>query len=152
MGFWDSAKKIFAVTDSEEYEETWEEQEEIAEEEAETEKSTFMGGLFSSRGAARTTEAAGSSQMQVVLVKPERFDDGIGIADHLNQNKTVVLNLENADRETCRRLLDFLSGAAYIRKGNIKKVARSTYIITPSQVNVMGEVLSEDFDATSMYL
>lgn len=152
MGFWDSAKKIFAVSDSEEFEDEWEDQEEVAEEEAENEKGAFMGGLFSSRSSARTTESAGSSQMQVVLVKPERFDDGIGIADHLNQNKTVVLNLENVDRDTCRRLLDFLSGAAYIRKGNIKKVARSTYIITPSQVNVMGEVLSEDFDAAGMYL
>lgn len=152
MGFWDSAKKIFAVTDDE-YEDGYTEQEEIIEEEAEepAEKGAFMGGLFSSK-AARTADAAASSQMQVVLVKPERFDDGIGIADHLNQNKTVVLNLENADRETCRRLLDFLSGAAYVRKGNIKKVARSTYIITPSQVNVLGEVLSEDFDTTGMYL
>ncbi len=150
MGFWDSAKKIFAVTDAEEYEDAWEEQE-VEEQELEEEKGSFMGNLFSAR-ATRSTDATASSQMQVVLVKPERFDDGIGIADHLNQNKTVVLNLENADRETCRRLLDFLSGAAYVRKGSIKKVARSTYIITPSQVNVMGEVLSEDFDATGMYL
>lgn len=151
MGFWDSAKKIFAVSDAEEYEDAFDEQEveETVEEQTE-EKGSFMGNLFASR-SSRTADA-NSSQMQVVLVKPERFDDGIGIADHLNQNKTVVLNLENADRDTCRRLLDFLSGAAYVRKGNIKKVARSTYIITPSQVNVMGENLAEEFDTTGLYL
>ena len=92
-----------------------------------------------------------ASQMQVVLVKPERFDEATAIADHLNFKRTVVLNLEVASKETSRRLLDFLSGAAYIKNGEIKKVANSTYIITPCNVDVTGELISDEIDTSGLY-
>lgn len=92
-----------------------------------------------------------TTQMQVVLVRPERFEEAPGIADHLNFKRTVVVNLESASKETSRRLLDFLSGAAYIKNGEIKKVANSTYIITPCNVDVTGEMLSDDVDTSNLY-
>lgn len=90
-----------------------------------------------------------SSQIQVALVKPERFEDAPAIADHLSDNRTVVLNLEAANRETQRRLLDFLSGAAYAHDGRIKRVANSTFIITPHNVDVMGELLLDELENNS---
>ena len=92
-----------------------------------------------------------SSQIQVVLVKPTRFEDAPSIADHLNERKTVVLNLEAANRETSRRLIDFLSGTAYATRGSIKKVANSTYIITPANVDVLGDLVMDDFDSEGMF-
>jgi cell division inhibitor SepF len=89
--------------------------------------------------------------MQVVLVKPERFEDVTSIADHLNAKKTVVLNLEVCDRELSRRIIDFLSGAAYANHGNIRKVAVSTFIIVPADVDVMGELMLEEFEENRMY-
>lgn len=84
-----------------------------------------------------------TTQLQVVLVKPERFEDASGIADHLNSKRTVVLNLESASRDITRRLIDFLSGVAYANNGQIKRVANSTYIITPYNVGIMGDLLDE---------
>ena len=84
-----------------------------------------------------------TTQLQVVLVKPERFDDASGIADHLNSKRTVVLNLESTNKEVARRLVDFLSGVAYANNGQIKKVANNTYIITPYNVGIMGDLLDE---------
>ena len=84
-----------------------------------------------------------TTQLQVVLVKPERFDDASNIADHLNGKRTVVLNLEAANKDVTRRLLDFLSGVAYANNGTIQKVASSTYIITPYNVGIMGDLLDE---------
>ena len=84
-----------------------------------------------------------TTQLQVVLVKPERFEDASGIADHLNAKRTIVLNLESANREVTRRLIDFLSGVAYANNGQIKRVANSTYIITPYNVGIMGDLLDE---------
>jgi cell division inhibitor SepF len=78
-----------------------------------------------------------------VLVKPERFEDASGIADHLNQKRTIVLNLESANKDVTRRLIDFLSGVAYANNGQIKRVANSTYIITPYNVGIMGDLLDE---------
>ncbi|MBQ3048669.1 MAG: cell division protein SepF [Oscillospiraceae bacterium] len=84
-----------------------------------------------------------TTQLQVVLVKPERFEDVRPIADHLNSKNTVVLNLESTNKDVSRRLVDFLSGVAYANQGQIKKVANSTYIITPFNVNIMGDLLDE---------
>ena len=92
------------------------------------------------------------SQLQVVLVKPERMSDGPSIADHLNDRRTVVLNLEDTPKEVSHRLVDFVSGAAYANKATIKKVANKTYMITPSNVDVMGEVLSDELEGNGLYL
>ncbi len=84
-----------------------------------------------------------TTQLQVVLVKPERFDDASTVADHLNAKRTVVLNLESTNKEVSRRLVDFLSGVAYANNGQIKRVANSTFIITPYNVDIMGDLLDE---------
>lgn len=84
-----------------------------------------------------------TTQLQVVLVKPERFDDASSIADQLNAKHTVVLNLESASKEVSRRLIDFLSGVAYANNGQIKRVATSTFIVTPYNVDIMGDLLDE---------
>lgn len=84
-----------------------------------------------------------TTQLQVVLVKPERFEEAATIGDNLNERRTIVLNLENTNRDVARRLLDFLSGVAYASNGQIKRVANSTYIITPYNVDVMGDLIDE---------
>ena len=84
-----------------------------------------------------------TTQLQVVLVKPERFENAADIADHLKEKRTVVLNLESASKEVARRLIDFLSGVAYANEGKIKKVAVSTYIITPYSVEILGDLIDE---------
>ena len=84
-----------------------------------------------------------TTQLKVVLVKPERFEGASTIADHLNNKRTVVLNLESTNKEVSRRLVDFLSGVAYANNGPIKRVANSTFIITPYNVDIMGALLDE---------
>ena len=82
-----------------------------------------------------------TTQLAVVLVKPDRFENAAEIADHLKEKRTVVLNLEQTNKEVARRLVDFLSGVAYTNEGKIKRVANSTYIITPYNVDILGDLL-----------
>ncbi len=84
-----------------------------------------------------------TTQLQVVLVKPDRFENAAEIADHLREKRTVVLNMEQTSKEVARRILDFLSGAAYAQEGKVKKVALSTYIITPYNVDILGDLIDE---------
>ena len=84
-----------------------------------------------------------TTQLQVVLVKPERYENASEIADHLREKRTVVLNLEKTQKDVARRLLDFLSGVAYAQEGKIKKVALQTYIVTPYNVDIMGDLIDE---------
>ena len=87
--------------------------------------------------------APATTQLSVVLVKPEKFENAAEIADNLRQRRTVVLNLEDTAKEPARRLVDFLSGVTYALDGKIKKVAASTYIITPYNVDILGDLIDE---------
>ena len=95
------------------------------------------------RRSNKVVNIRAATQLQVVLVKPERFENASEIADHLREKRTVVLNLESTNKEIARRLLDFLSGVAYANEGKIKKVAISTYIITPYNVDILGDLIDE---------
>ena len=84
-----------------------------------------------------------TTQLKVVLVKPERFENASEIANHLKDKRTVVLNLESTNKDVARRLVDFLSGVAYAGEGKIKKVAANTYLITPYHVDIEGDLIDE---------
>lgn len=84
-----------------------------------------------------------TTQVQVVLAHPEKFEGVTKIADHLNNKRTVVLNLEATQRDTARRIVDFLYGAAYANGGEIRRVAASTFIIIPHNVNIVGDLIDE---------
>ena len=84
-----------------------------------------------------------TTQLSVVLVKPEKFENAVDIADHLRDRRTVVLNLEQTNKDVARRLVDFLSGVTYAQDGKIKKVANSTFIITPYNVDILGDLIDE---------
>ena len=74
--------------------------------------------------------------IELKVVRPESFEEVSTIADYLLDDCTVVLNLELLDKPTSLRMLDFLNGITYSKDGEIKKVAQSTYIITPNNVDV----------------
>ena len=103
-----------------------------------------------SMGTNKVVNINANTQLQVVLVKPERFDMVSDIADHLRNKQAVVLNLESTNKDVARRLVDFLSGCAYALDGKIKKVAISTYLITPYNVDVVGDLV-EELESSGMY-
>ena len=92
-----------------------------------------------------------TTQLQVVLVKPDRYENASEIADHLRDKRTVVLNLEKTQKDVSRRLLVVLSGVAYAQEGKIKKVALQTYIVTPYNVDIMGDLIDE-LENNGLYL
>ena len=115
---------------------------------------------FADRGNSRAREddrrnkvvnIHATTQLKVVLVKPERFENASEIADHLKEKRTVVINLESTNKDIARRLIDFLSGVAYAGEGKIKKVSANTYIITPYHVDIMGDLIDE-LESSGLYL
>ena len=142
MGIFDKLKGAFGIDEDE-----YEDDELEVEEEEEVAENTFRAD-FSQAAAKKERNVSLSSlpQLRVVLVKPERFEDASDIADRLNEKKTVVLNLENANKDIARRLVDFLSGVAYANHGNVQKIANSTFLITPFNVDISGIGLLDDID------
>jgi len=84
-----------------------------------------------------------TTQLKVVVVTPETFDEARDIADHLKQKKPVVINLEGVEKEIARRIVDFLSGAVYALDGNIQKISSGIFLIAPYNVGIMGDFKDE---------
>lgn len=100
----------------------------------------------------KVVNISASTKIQVILFKPDRFDDETrSIADELIKNRTVVLNLEDANGDMSRRILDFLSGVTYSKQGKIKRVAKSTYIIMPENVDFTGDDLLDELENSGVY-
>lgn len=102
---------------------------------ADSEPAPVAGGAPYGASGISISGSSGSA-LEMKVVKPESFDSVAQIADHLLSRRTVVLNLENTNKETARRLIDFLSGVAYSIDGSLKKIASNAYVITPSNVDV----------------
>ena len=145
MGLMDELKKIIHPYDDEDYD-----YEDDFEEPAKESRSLFDDRKEERREERRSEDRHNkvvnihaTTQLKVVLVKPERFENASEIADHLKDKRTVVLNLESTNKDIARRLVDFLSGVAYAGEGKIKKIAANTYIITPYHVDIEGDLIDE---------
>ena len=93
----------------------------------------FSGQVLSMGGSA-------SNKQEVVLFRPGSFNDTSKAADDLRNRKAVIVNMENVDKAMARRVVDFLSGCAYAVDGKVKKVAQSTYLFCPHNMDVIGDL------------
>lgn len=111
-----------------------------------------MGATYDESAVPARTANRGmslnASSIELKVVRPDTFVNSRQIADHLLNNRTVVLNLEATNKETARRILDFLSGVAYSIGGQLKRVANNTFVITPDNVAVSGDQMRASGAAT----
>ena len=80
------------------------------------------------RGATATRTSPSS---EPATVRPRRFDQAQEVADKYKEGQPVIMNLEGADREVARRLIDFASGLCYGLDGSMEKVANGVYLLKP---------------------
>ena len=103
-------------------------------------------------GSNKVVNIHATTQLQVVLFKPERFgEETRAVADELLKMHTVVLKLEYTNKDISRRIIDFLSGVAYANGGKIKRVAASTFIITPYNVELTGDDVLDELENNGVY-
>ena len=99
-----------------------------------------------SSGAPKTGKVLNipaTTRLQVVVVKAEKFTDAATIADHFKNKRAVVLNLDNTNKDVANRLIDFLGGVAYASDGDLKRIANTSYILVPYNVDISGDMIEE---------
>lgn len=157
-GFVDKFKRMWEVPEDE-YDNGYDEygyaEEEEAEDDYEEPVSTYSRSSSSSGGSYRRNKVvniSATAKLQVAIFKPERFGEETRvIADELIKTHTVVLNLEETNKDMSRRIVDFLSGVAYAHRGKIKRVASSTFIIIPNNVDLTGDDLLDELENSGVY-
>ena len=173
MSFWDNVKKFaqpYADDDYDDYEDE-EELDEYEEEEV-APRSARRASAFNTSASADTADDFGaapvaapaapvstgfsgqvlnmnSGKQEVVLFHAKTFDDAAKAADELRKRKAVILNMENVDKALTRRVVDFLSGSVYALDGRVKKVAQSTYLFCPHNMDVTGDLENIKAEAES---
>ncbi len=80
-----------------------------------------------------------SASARVHVVAPSKFGDAKEIADRLKDNRPVIVNLQMADRDLQRRMIDFCSGVTYALSGEMEKVADQVFLLAPTNVKVSDE-------------
>jgi cell division inhibitor SepF len=95
---------------------------------------------------ARLRGVDGGSQVKVHLVLPRSFNDAQQIADRFKDAVPVILNLQNADTELSKRLIDFASGLTYALDGSMQRVADKVFLLTPRNVELSAEERARALD------
>ncbi len=155
MSFWDNVKKFAQPYSDDEYDYEDEELEEMEEEfqpagrsrrpspfASESTSSTLGSSSSASSAFSGQVLNMNSGKQEVVLFHAKTFDDTAKAADELRRKKAVILNMENVDKTLTRRVVDFLSGSVYALDGSVKKVAQSTYLFCPHNMDVVGDLES----------
>ena len=157
MSIWDNIKKFAQpYSDEDEFDDFDEDLDDF--EDAPQEKpapAPRRTSPFSSRPAEHTAPAnasngnssfsgqvlsMGNGKQEVVLFHAKTFDDAAKAADELRKKKAVILNMENVDKGLTRRVVDFLSGSIYAMDGSVKKIAQSTYLFCPHNMDIVGDL------------
>ena len=164
MSFWDNVKKFaqpYADDDYDDYDdEELDEYEDEAEEVAP--RSARRASAFNTTASADTADDFGaapvapaapvstgfsgtvlnmsSNKQEVVLFHAKAFDDAAKAANELRSKRAIILNMENVDKALTRRVVDFLSGCVYALDGQVKKIAQSTYLFCPQNMDVVGDL------------
>lgn len=155
MSFFDNLKKFTQPYAEDEYDDYEDELEDMDEEQEESTASTRRSPFASAerRGESSFGSAdrapggfngqllnTGSGKQEVVLFHAKTFDDAAKASDELRKKKAVILNMENVDKGLTRRVVDFLSGSVYALDGTVKKIAQSTYLFCPHNMDIVGDL------------
>ena len=177
MSFWDDIKKFTQPYADDEYEDEYEDDvtegfEEEAEPEVRSNRRRRPAFGFSTKNDTEIEDTASDYTEPAAAKEPstERFSgqvinisgnpklalhhitvfkDSSVPADDLRKRKAVIVNMENVDKATARRIVDFLSGCIYAIGGKVKKVSQATYLFSPSNVEVEGDLDTKESEVES---
>ncbi len=141
MGAFSKLKELVGIEEIEDDEELEEEEQEkkpIVPRPAAAPSAPSRPAALPASSAGKSQQPAGryTSAQKIVVIEPQGFDESPKLVDSLKAKKPVIINLENLETDTARKIFDFLSGATYALNGNVQKVANNIFVFAPENVSV----------------
>jgi cell division inhibitor SepF len=103
------------------------------------------------RSRPRAVPPPAGSLAKVHLVLPRGFNDAKQIADRFKQAMPVIVNLQDADQELSKRLIDFSSGLTYALNGTMQRIADKVFLLTPPNIEVSAEERAKALERGAFY-
>jgi cell division inhibitor SepF len=103
------------------------------------EKPTSRRAMREEADRVATIQAVPSKQVRMHMVEPKSFNDAEQIGQKFKADIPVIINLQQADPELSKRLIDFASGLTYGLDGGIQRVAEKVFLLSPHNVEVSAE-------------
>lgn len=143
MGFMDTIRKITGAEEDDDDQEYEADNTNSASDFEENFSSRRSNSISSVPKTGKVLNIPATTRLQVIVVKAEKFTDAAEIADHFKNKRAVVLNLDNTNKDVANRLIDFLGGVAYAADGDLKRIANTSYILVPYNVDISGDMIEE---------
>lgn len=93
-----------------------------------------------------------TSKNKMIIFKPISFEEVKDITDEVKNRRAAIVNLERLDRETAKRVLDFMAGSIYALNGTVKKIGPGIFIFAPDNIDVSGVEVDESVEERSTLL
>lgn len=137
MGFVESVKDMLGFGD---YDEDFEDELDYEEE---YEEEPHRESVFGRKSGKVVSLNPQGSQARIVVLKPKCFNNSTMVADELRRRRPVIVDVGALDPDEARRIIDFISGTVYGIDGKMQKITSGIFVATPSQVDIMGEVVKD---------
>lgn len=141
MGFVESVKDMFgfgAYDDEDMFEDDYEYEDELDEE------APRAAHPFARKSQNRIVPMnPQQNQSKIMVLKPKCFNNSRAVADELRRRRPVIVDVGALDPDEARRVIDFISGTVYGVDGSMQKITSGIFVATPSQYDILGEVVKE---------
>ena len=141
MSFISAVKNFIGIESEEDYydDEYYDEEDEIEEDEPPVRR----GVSFSRKSSSKVVPINPGASSRIRIMKPNDFEDSTGIADEIKSGRLVIFDVGNLDASDARRVVDFVSGAAYGVNGNVRRVSGGIFVAAPRNIDITGDNLKE---------
>lgn len=138
MSFINSIKNFIGLETDDDYydDEYYDEEDEVEEEEPRRSRTAR-------RPASKVVPLNPNASSRVRIMKPTEFADSRDISDEIKSGRLVIFNVSDLDPSEARRVVDFVSGAAYGINGNVRRVSGGIFVAAPRNIDITGENLKE---------
>ncbi|QCU77844.1 DUF552 domain-containing protein [Citricoccus sp. SGAir0253] len=100
--------------------------------------------------AAQSREEA-SAVRQITTVHPRSYNDAKVIGESFRSGIPVIMNVTDMSESDAKRLVDFSAGLVFGLHGSIERVTNKVFLLTPSNVQVLGEDTSGAEDQSHFF-
>lgn len=141
MSFISAVKNFIGIeTEEDYYDEDYYDEEDEFEEEPAPRKIT---PTFPRKNSSKVVPINPGASSRIRIMKPSDFDGSTGIADEVKGGRLVIFDVGNLDASDARRVVDFVSGAAYGVNGNVRRVSGGIFVAAPRHIDITGDNLKE---------